>query len=178
MKGIVFSEFSDMVEKKFSIELLDEIIVESDLPSGGAYTTVGTYDHQEIIQLVGKLSDKTGVAVDDLLYTFGLHLAQQFALKFNTFFVEAGNLYDFMKSLDNHIHVEVLKLYPDAELPKFLFDDSDPTCLVMEYLSDRGFGMLAHGLVSGVADYYRESVRIEVEHLNKNQHVLFRLYKQ
>jgi len=178
MKGIVFSEFTEMVEEKFSVEMLDEIIMESDLPSGGAYTTVGTYDHNEIIQLVSKLSEKTDIEVDELVFTFGLHLARRFSIKFTDFFNEASHLFDFMKSLDNHIHVEVLKLYPDAELPKFTFDDSDPECLIMEYTSERGFSTLAHGLIIGVAQYYNESIDIEVEHIEQNKHVLFKLNKK
>ena len=41
MKGIVFTEFLEMVEDQ----------------SGGAYTSVGTYDHNEIFRLVNCLSE-------------------------------------------------------------------------------------------------------------------------
>ncbi|MBA1333177.1 heme transporter CcmB, partial [Candidatus Endoriftia persephone str. Guaymas] len=44
MKGIVFSKFIEFVEERFSPEMADDIIESSDLPSGGAYTSVGTYD--------------------------------------------------------------------------------------------------------------------------------------
>ena len=39
MKGIVFKEFSDMVEATFGEEMLDTVIENSDLPSGGVYTS-------------------------------------------------------------------------------------------------------------------------------------------
>jgi Haem-NO-binding len=52
MKGVVFTEFIEMVEDRFSPEMADRIIERAKLPSGGAYTTVGTYDHGEMIQLV------------------------------------------------------------------------------------------------------------------------------
>ncbi len=52
MKGIVFTEFLEMVEEKFSPELADRIVEEAELPSGGVYTTVGTYNHGEMIKLV------------------------------------------------------------------------------------------------------------------------------
>ena len=177
MKGIVFAEFLEMVEEKFSPEILDEIIVESDLASGGAYTTVGTYDHNEIVQLVSKLSEKTGIAVEDLVFAFGEYLAVRFSVIFPVFFEQAGNVFDFMKSLDNHIHVEVRKLYPDADLPKFDFDDSDPECLVMEYQSSRGFAKLAHGLMIGVIKHFKESVDVSLEHIHGDNHVLFHLRK-
>ena len=60
MKGIVFAEFIELVEDKFGFEIADEIIEESNLPSGGSYTSVGTYDHREMLELVTHLSEKTG----------------------------------------------------------------------------------------------------------------------
>ncbi len=177
MKGIVFSEFSEMVETSFSPELLDEIIMESDLPSGGAYTAVGSYDHNEMVQLVTKLAEKTNTPVPDLLRAFGRHLAGRFATLFPAFFEAAGNVFDFMKSLDNHIHVEVLKLYPDADLPKFDFDDSDPDCLIMIYRSERGFAELALGLMEGAIKFYGESININKESIDGDSHVRFYLKK-
>ena len=40
MKGIVFTEFLEMVEEKFDLETLDKIIINSKLPSEGVYTSV------------------------------------------------------------------------------------------------------------------------------------------
>lgn len=47
MKGIIFTEFLEMVEDRFSPEIADRIIEASDLPSRGVYTAVGTYDHTD-----------------------------------------------------------------------------------------------------------------------------------
>jgi hypothetical protein len=177
MKGIVFTEFNDMVEEKFSPELLDEIISECKLASGGAYTSVGTYEHTELVAMVGKLSEKTDIPADTLVYAFGEHLAVRFSELFPAFFTQTTNVFDFMKSLDQHIHVEVKKLYPDAALPKFNFDDSNPACLVMEYQSSRGFAVLAHGLMTGVIKHYGESIDITLERISGNHHVRFNLNK-
>lgn len=177
MKGIIFTEFNEMVENQFSPELLDEIIVECDLASDGAYTTVGTYDHAELIQMVTKLAEKTNTATDDLVFAFGEHLASRFAILFPSFFNESKSMFEFMKSLDNHIHVEVQKLYPDADLPKFSFEESDPSCLIMDYRSSRGMSTLAHGLMQGVLKYYNETISIKPEHISGNSHVRFHLTK-
>ena len=56
MKGIVFKEFIDMVEATFGEEMLDTVIENSDLPSGGVYTSVGTYPHTELVAMVVTLS--------------------------------------------------------------------------------------------------------------------------
>jgi len=177
MKGIIFTEFNEMVETQFSPELLDEIIVECDLASRGAYTTVGTYDHDELTQMVTKLAEKTNTPADDLVFAFGEHLAIRFAILFPSFFDESKSMFELMKNLDNHIHFEVQKLYPDAGLPKFRFDDRDPSCLIMEYQSPRGFSTLAHGLMQGVVKYYQEDITIKPEHISGNVHVRFHLTK-
>ena len=52
MKGMVFTEFLEMVESTFSADMVAAIIDDSAPPSGGAYTSVGTYDHQELVGMV------------------------------------------------------------------------------------------------------------------------------
>ena len=73
MKGIVFREFISLVETQFSLETADHIIAASHLSSDGAYTTVGTYPHQEMVELVTHLSEATKISVKDLLHHFGRH---------------------------------------------------------------------------------------------------------
>ena len=71
MKGVVFTEFLDMVEQRFSADMVDDIIDDAQLPHGGAYTAVGTYPHGEMVAMVVALSQRSGVAVPDLIRTFG-----------------------------------------------------------------------------------------------------------
>ena len=46
MKGLVFTEFLELVDEQFSFETCEQIIEMSDLPSGGIYTSVGTTSHR------------------------------------------------------------------------------------------------------------------------------------
>lgn len=166
MKGIVFSEFLEMVEDKFGIDMVDDLIDATAPESGGAYTSVGTYDHTELVNMVVELSERTELEVPALIHTFGLHLAEIFAQKFRSFFDECDDTISFLKKIDNHIHVEVRKLYPDAELPKFDFDESDSNCFKLTYESTRNFADLAHGLIEGAAKYYEEEFTINRENLS------------
>jgi hypothetical protein len=164
MKGIVFSEFLELVESKFGVDTLDDIIEDCDgkLSSNGAYTAVGTYNHEELIALVSALSARTELPINALVHTFGLHLAEIFAQKFPTFFSECTDTFQFLKKIDDHIHVEVKKLYPDAELPTFHYDHSDNNVMTLRYQSNRHFSDLAHGLIEGVGKYYGEAHDIGV----------------
>jgi len=73
MKGIVFTEFLELVENKFGLEMVDTIILNSNLKSNGVYTSVGTYSFSEMLQLLSHLSKHTGISKDDLLLTYGEH---------------------------------------------------------------------------------------------------------
>ena len=71
MKGIVFTEFLDLVEDKFGLEMVDNIIENSDLESNGVYTSIGTYKFSEMLQLLQHLSANTNISIDDLLLVYG-----------------------------------------------------------------------------------------------------------
>lgn len=162
MKGIVFSEFIELVEDKFGLEIADSIIEESALPSQGAYTQVGTYDHAELITLVTKLSQHTEIDSDVLIKTFGEHLLQRFVALYPQFFEGIDNCFDFLDTIENRVHVEVKKLYPEAELPSFDSMQSEHGMQLI-YRSNRPFSALAYGLIRGSATYFNEQIQIEME---------------
>lgn len=166
MKGVVFTEFLEMVESKFSSDLADQILEESDLPSGGIYTTVGTYDHHEMVSLVGKLAEHTGLDAGELVRSFGEHLFGRFAHAYPKFFEGADGAFGFLENVDQYIHVEVRKLYPDAELPSIECDASEPGRLQMTYRSKRPFAALAEGLIRGCISHYGEAIDVEIEDLS------------
>lgn len=145
-----------MVDRDFGIEMQDALLLECDLPSGGIYTAVGTYDHSEIAALVSKLSEKTGISVRDLLRVFGEHLFSSFATRYPAFFDGEGSAFEFLENVESYIHVEVLKLYPSAELPRFEVERPDQETLVMIYHSDRHLEELAHGLICGCLKHFQE----------------------
>lgn len=179
MKGIVFTEFAEMVEATFGEDMFDDILDAVQPASEGAYTSVGTYDHQELVDMVVELSKQTDTPVPTLVHAFGLHLGKVFSEKFTTFFIEAGNTISFLEAIDNHIHVEVRKLYPDAELPVFSFEHvSSPTeHFALHYQSTRGFADLALGLIESTASFFGERFNIEREDWveGSEHHAIFKL---
>ena len=161
MKGVVFTELLDMVEDVFSADLVDDVIADVDLPHGGAYTAVGTYPHAEAVALVGALSARTGLGADELLVTFGRHLFGRFHALYPVFFAGVTSSFDFLASIDDVIHVEVLKLYPDAELPRFEVRERDGDRMVLVYRSPRRMGDLAVGLIDGCAQHFGDTITVD-----------------
>jgi len=147
MKGIIFTEFLEMVEDQFGLEVVDSIIEKAELPSEGVYTAVGTYDFNEMVGLISQLSEQVNMPVNDLLYAFGLYLFDSLGKVHPEVIQNYNSPLALLNSIEDHIHVHVKKLYPDAELPQFKILDKTDHSLSMIYSSSRGLYSLAHGLI-------------------------------
>lgn len=166
MKGVVFTEFLELVETAFSPEMADKIIVRADVPSKGAYTAVGTYDHAEMLALVSELSRETGAPIPALVHTFGKHLFKRFTVGFPQFFA-VPSAFDFLARVHDYIHVEVRKLYADAELPSFENHRHDDRTLIMIYRSHRPFADLAAGLIESAVEHWGGGIDVVRETLDE-----------
>jgi hypothetical protein len=163
MKGMVFTEFFELVDDKFSFETSERLIEMSNLPSEGIYTSVGTYPAQEMVTLVTNLSTLSGVPVPDLLREFGRHLFRRFLISFPHFFDGIGSTMEFLPRVNDYVHLEVQKLYPDAELPLFSCTFPEPGTMVMAYQSSRNLPDLAEGLILACIEHYGESLVVKRE---------------
>ena len=155
MKGIVFTEFLEMVEDEFGLEVADSIIERSDLPSEGVYTSVGTYDFNEMVSLLTQLSEEVDMSVNDLLYAFGLYLFSSLGKAHPEVIQNYNSPLALLNSIEDHIHVHVRKLYPDAELPRFKILEKTDYSLSMISSSSRGLYSLAHGLIQKTFEHFQ-----------------------
>lgn len=160
MKGVVFTEFLEFVEDQMGPDMVDTIIDDCELSTGGAYTAVGTYPFSELRDLLLALVARSGADPNVLLRGFGRKLCSTFAAGYGRYFDAAGSLFDFLASIDDHIHVEVRKLYPDAELPSMRIAGRSEARLLLDYHSERGLEAMAEGLIEATSDYFREPVTV------------------
>ena len=133
-------------------DAVDDLIDACDLPSGGAIRVAP--------MITPRCNSRRGpvpakqYASEQLLEVFGQHLIGRFRVSFPDFFKAAPTLFDFLESIDRRIHVEVRKLYPDAELPEFRAERLDNETMHLDYRSCRPFEALAAGLIRGAAQTY------------------------
>ncbi len=102
----------------------------------------------------------------ELVQTFGRYLFGRFHSAHPAFFDGLTSAFDFLGKVEDYIHVEVRKLYPDAELPALECEAPDPNTLRMTYRSKRPFSALAEGLIRGCVEHYKETIDIKVEDLS------------
>ena len=168
MKGILFVEFIDFLESNTDPDTAQEIINNAEVASGGAYSRVGLYDYQELIQLLVASANKLDRPADELLGLFSEHLMSMFSREYPDFFSGAKRAADILKDLDSHIHVQVKKLYPDAELPSFDYEEQGDK-LVLTYQSPRPLAGVAHALIGACIKHFDTQEEIVTASIAEDQ---------
>lgn len=156
MKGIVFTLFNELVEQQFGLEAWDSLL--RNTGQDGVYTAASTYPDEQILKMVGGLSEQSGLPAQTLVHAFGKFMLKGFVQQYPTFFQGDVTAKQLLKSVDGIIHIEVKKLFPDAILPSFEYEDPCEDQLVMIYRSDRKLCSLAEGLIDGTAEHFGASI--------------------
>jgi hypothetical protein len=160
MKGIVFVELIAMAENAFGEDVVDRVIDNADLPSGGAYTAVGNYPCEELMSLVAGFSKHSGIPGAELQRQFGHWMMQSFGRNYPQFFAGRQGSFDMLEAIEGDIHVEVRKLYPEADLPTFDTHRPEPDVLNMTYTSPRPLTDFCQGLIEGCTEHFGETAQI------------------
>lgn len=168
MKGIIFTEFLDLVEEKFGLETVEEIIEQSELSTNGSYTAVGTYPFSEMLGLLKALSLKSQLSIDDLLYTYAEHFFSVLVQSYPQLIESYQDPIKMLSSIENHIHIEVRKIYPDAELPTFETLEKTENTLIMIYQSSRAMYSFGLGLMHQTFAHFNSKAEILVEKIKED----------
>lgn len=162
MKGLVFVELLKMAEASFGEDKVDAVMETVSLPSGGVYTSVGYYDCAELVTLVDAFSRLSGIPRTELERKFGHWVMKAFRVGYPDMFEKHGSAFDMLEAIEDDIHVEVRKLYPDAELPSFSTIRDGSAELTLEYRSTRPLAHFCHGLIENCFAQYGERADIEM----------------
>ena len=156
MKGIVFTSLNEFVENTFGIQAWDKTLATSG--EAGAFTAANSYSDSSLRKLFQALQKHTGIAADQLTRTFGEYLFRNFAQQYPYFFPKRVSAQSVLCSVDDIIHMEVKKLFPDADLPQFKYERVSNHRILLTYRSHRALCVLAEGLIDGTAKHFGESI--------------------
>ena len=158
---MIFTELFELVEQKFGYDFLDEVIEGAQLANDGAYTATGNYPFDDLIKIATILSEKSSIPIPTLLEVYGEHLFPKLITIFSTF-DHNSSVIEFISHVEDYIHIEVKKLYPEAELPSFDILSKDEHSIVFNYISKKRLQHLAKGLIVGAGKYFKEEITIEI----------------
>ena len=159
MKGVIFNEFCRMITDRFGDETWEQILEQAPLQTkGGNFIAPKTYPDDDLMALVATASKVTGVASELLVTQYGRYVFPNLARLYPVFIKPGMTTKSFLKTVHSVIHVEVRKLYADASLPSFQYEDIAPDRLVMIYQSPRRLCDFAVGLLQGAAEHFNERI--------------------
>lgn len=160
MKGIVFNVLESYIDEKFGAGVFDKLVEESLPDNIDPFVGPGTYPDEQLFAIVGKALEVKKLELEPVLRDFGKFMFSALAKKYPVFVEPHDNPKDFIKTIDNIIHVEVKKLFPEAVTPKFsFFNDSDKK-LSLKYESARKLFALAEGLIDGAGEHYQQPIKV------------------
>lgn len=154
MKGIVFVELLKMAEDLVGEAAVDAVLDSTPLSSGGAFTAVGDYPCSDLIALVQAFSRATTVPGDELQRRFGHWMMDAFKTYYPGFFETKPDVMAMLEAIEGEVHVEVRKIYPNAELPTFATERIAPDALRMDYSSSRPLVPFCQGLIEGCVGHF------------------------
>lgn len=169
MKGMVFTELLAMADDAFGEAAVDEVIAATDLPTQGAYTAVGFYPAEELLALVKGFSAHSGISPHELQRRFGHWMMNVFRDRYPGMFAARGGGLDMLSSIEDDIHVEVRKLYPDANLPSFETRRLGPDALDLTYRSRRPMADFCQGLIEACLAHFGETGTIARTDLSRGE---------
>lgn len=181
MKGMVFVEFMEHAEARYGLDVMDEVLQTAgeSLATGGAYTSVGNYPHEEMLALAGALCQVSGKSLESLLDDFADALMVTFGRMHPEFFAADQDIFDFFETLESRIHADVRKLYPDARPPLILTRRIHDGSLEMSYQSTRPLAPLAMALARAAGHKFGQALTLEVISLSEDKRaVVMRVRRQ
>ena len=160
MKGVLFNVVEDVVTEVFSADVWDDVVDRAGV--GGAYTSLGTYPDAELVHLVDETAAAAKKSVPDTLRLAG-HLGFAHLVRRSPHLLDGLDDWKaVLNSLDDIIHPEVRKIYPESDVPGFA-TEPDGDALMVVYTSRRRLCALAEGLMTGSGKWF--DTDLSVTHL-------------
>ena len=161
MKGIVFNLLESFVCEGWGDEKYEEILALCPLKTKKPFVGPGTYPDSDLMAIALKASEILEVDLPDALRAFGRYSFPRLAQRFPQFVVGHDRPMPFLLSVEDVIHIEIKKLFPNAVTPSFTYRGVSDDRLVIEYRSRRKLCSFMEGLLDGVAGYYECELRYE-----------------
>lgn len=155
MKGVIFNLLEDFISTGWGPDTYEAVLAKCPLHTKEPFVGPGTYPDADLLAIVEKTTEKLGITVPEAVHAFGKYCFPKLAAKFPVFVAGHDHPKTFLKTIDDVIHVEVRKLFRDANPPRITFTDPGPDQLILTYESGRRLCALMTGLLDGAAEYFK-----------------------
>jgi len=161
MKGVIFNSLEEAVIEIGGEDLWDELLERGGLD--GSYTSLGSYSDDDLMSLVNAAAEVLNMTPQEATVYAGRLVAPKLAQRHSDLVASHTDTISLLCDLNDVIHPEVRKLYPNAQVPDFTTIDRADSRLILQYRSERNLVSLATGLILGAAELFGETVDITTD---------------
>lgn len=172
MKGTVVSTWVESCKKLYGQDIVKESLRKNGLPDDYIFSPLADIEDQIAHGIVNDIGDAMGKSHEEIWFTMGEQNISTFSKAYPGFF-RHDNAYQFLKSM-NDVHVIVMKRIKGAVPPILDMIPISSKEAYFIYRSKRGMGDYLVGLISGVAHYFQEEIKVVVED-RKEEEIKLRL---
>ncbi len=178
MKGIFFTEFLEMTEKDFGLDITEKIISELGVGNSGVYEPEIGYPCAQFVELCGLLGFEIGNSPSDVAKNFGEYLFSRLVILFRPSFAGNSNIFEFLDQVDEFIHKKMQDSFPALEIPKFRAVKINESTFQITYQTEKILIDLAIGLLMGCQRFFNEELTLNTEYISeRSKLVCFTLSK-
>ncbi len=178
MKGIFFTEFLEMVEKDFGLDITEKIISELGVGNSGVYEPEIGYPCTQFVELCKLLAFEIGSYLSDVVKNFGEYLFSRLIILFRPRFAGNSNVFEFLDQVDDFIHHKMQDRFPALEIPKFRAIKINESTFQISYQTEKILVDLAIGLLMGCQRFFNEELTLSTEYISeRSKLVCFTLSK-
>lgn len=163
MRGVIFHSLMSYAEQNWGADFVDDMLDRLPLSTGGAYTNVGSYPVEELIEMLDYVVEAQSLSPAALQQSLGEYTFGVLAQSYPHLLEHYKTSFDCIYEVDRTVHNSVRKLYPDSETPdlkaKWKLEGEQMT---LEYSSSRPLMYFALGLIEGCIRHFGDTIKVEM----------------
>lgn len=160
MNGLLFKEFLNFVELSTCYETVDTIILKSNLPTDGAYTTIGTYPPEELFRLITSLSEEIVKPEKKIIQDYGEHMFGVYLTKYSHCFSRYASTFHFLCGIDSIIESSLRSFYHDSTSLHYQCTVILANATIITYMASPHFADFSEGILRQLINHYHENISI------------------
>ena len=167
MKGTVVSTWVESCRKLFGNEVVNEALKTNGLSEDHIFTPMEDVEDKVAKGIVDYVGDTCGKTHEEIWFTMGEENILTFSKRYSGFF-HHKSAYQFLKSMNN-VHKIIMKRFKGAVPPILDVVPISHYDIYFFYRSKREMGDYLLGLISGVAKYFNEDIKVVKESESKDE---------
>jgi len=170
MKGTVVSSWVSSCRKLFGNELVNKALETNSLTSDKVFSPLEDVPDKIATGIVDYIGNALGKNHKEIWGIMGQENIRTFSKNYPGFF-RHESAYQFLKSM-NDVHVIVMKRFKGATPPLLDVKPISSKSILFTYRSKRGLEDYLMGLISGVSEYFKEKIKVELLEKKENETIL------